>query len=271
MDNEYYGAASTPTDDFLAHYGIKGMKWGVRKAIQRGSERALGRQYKKAQKKLAKLEKLANNGKKFTKKAVAYGTGAAVAGTLAGVGPGRFASGAVNGASNAVSGVGKLSGKIARPLLRSHNKNVRNVANALNKFSQDAAFAGARVKMRGGDAARAVSKWGEKTHDINKTLGLNANSEIAKKIGNRKISNNALVRIGSGAVGAGLGIAAARNAYRAATAKKHAQQAQEFRAEMNKAFAGTKYASKSSPSKTARVKSTANAQTKKKRKGSNRG
>lgn len=29
--NEYYGIASTPTDDFLAHYGIKGMKWGVRK------------------------------------------------------------------------------------------------------------------------------------------------------------------------------------------------------------------------------------------------
>lgn len=31
--NEYYGIASTPTEDFLAHYGVKGMKWGVRKAI----------------------------------------------------------------------------------------------------------------------------------------------------------------------------------------------------------------------------------------------
>ena len=28
--NDYYGV-STPTDDFIAHYGIKGMKWGVRK------------------------------------------------------------------------------------------------------------------------------------------------------------------------------------------------------------------------------------------------
>lgn len=60
MNNEYYGVASTPMDDYLAHYGIKGMKWGVRKAIERGSQRALSRQYRKAEKKLAKLEDRAN-------------------------------------------------------------------------------------------------------------------------------------------------------------------------------------------------------------------
>ena len=26
--NEYYGVATTPTSDFLAHYGVQGMKWG---------------------------------------------------------------------------------------------------------------------------------------------------------------------------------------------------------------------------------------------------
>jgi len=60
MNNEYYGAATTPTSDFLAHYGIKGMHWGVRKAIERGNEKALDRQYKKASAKLKQLKRNAN-------------------------------------------------------------------------------------------------------------------------------------------------------------------------------------------------------------------
>ena len=55
MANEYYGAPTTPTSDYLAHYGVKGMKWGVRRAIEKGNTKALARQYKKAAKKLAKL------------------------------------------------------------------------------------------------------------------------------------------------------------------------------------------------------------------------
>lgn len=52
---EYYGSATTPTDDFLAHYGVKGMKWGVRRAIERGNTRALSRHYNRAARKLEKL------------------------------------------------------------------------------------------------------------------------------------------------------------------------------------------------------------------------
>ena len=48
-------------------------------------------------------------------------------------------------------------------------------------------------------------------------------------------------RIGAATVGVGLGIAVGRNAYKAATAKRHAKKAAAFRSEMNKAFAGTDY------------------------------
>ncbi|MDT3387318.1 MAG: hypothetical protein LIR46_06085 [Bacteroidota bacterium] len=46
--NEYYGIASTPTDDFLAHYGIKGMKWGVRKALKKNNMSKLAYHYQKS-------------------------------------------------------------------------------------------------------------------------------------------------------------------------------------------------------------------------------
>ncbi len=51
--NEYYGVPSTPTEDFLMHYGIKGMKWGVRKQIERvGNRRPHSKGYMDAEKKL---------------------------------------------------------------------------------------------------------------------------------------------------------------------------------------------------------------------------
>lgn len=55
--SEYYGIS--PSSDFFAHYGVKGMKWGVRKAISKGGTagaKALAKQYKKANKKLQKLK-----------------------------------------------------------------------------------------------------------------------------------------------------------------------------------------------------------------------
>lgn len=51
--SEYYAVVRSA--DHLAHYGVKGMKWGVRKAIMSGNRNALSRQYNKAARKLEKL------------------------------------------------------------------------------------------------------------------------------------------------------------------------------------------------------------------------
>lgn len=50
---DYYGVS--PSSDFFAHYGVKGMKWGVRKAIANKDSKALSKQYSKALKKAKKL------------------------------------------------------------------------------------------------------------------------------------------------------------------------------------------------------------------------
>lgn len=75
---EYY--AIIRSGEYLSHYGIKGMRWRVRKAIKRGNKRAYQRQYRKATKKLKKFEKQANNGAKYARKAIVQG--AATIGSL---------------------------------------------------------------------------------------------------------------------------------------------------------------------------------------------
>ena len=57
---QYY--AVERSSEYLAHYGVRGMKWGIRRAIQRGDSAALSRQYQKAAKKLSKLSLNANRG-----------------------------------------------------------------------------------------------------------------------------------------------------------------------------------------------------------------
>lgn len=73
---EYYAVERSP--EYLMHYGIKGMRWGVQKALLKKGDkraRALHKQYNKANNYLAKLNKKANIGeqkiqqKKYAKRA----------------------------------------------------------------------------------------------------------------------------------------------------------------------------------------------------------
>ena len=90
--NEYYGS-NLASSDFFAHYGVKGMKWGVRKAIAKGGakgERKLARQYAKASKKLAKLTRNTDI-KKQNELSNKYGKAAKVAGKIGLAGTGVLA------------------------------------------------------------------------------------------------------------------------------------------------------------------------------------
>lgn len=159
---EYY--AVQRSTDHLAHYGVKGMKWGVRKAIATRNQKALDRHFQKAAKKLAKLQDIGLNNKKYAAKALAYGAAAAGTGTIA------------------VKGIARL-----------------------------------------------------------KKVDLNNPKTYPSKFFVNLVKNNNKVRVGAAALTAGLGTASAVNAYRSANSAKYRQKAIDFRNEMNKAFAGTKY------------------------------
>lgn len=226
MYNNNYMYGVERSSEYLAHYGIRGMKWGVRKAIKSGNSARLSKQYAKASKKLAKLEKRAANTGKYARRAALMGAGAAAAGGLAAVG--------TEGVSKGIKGASAIASKVSPK----YRRNARALASA--------------GKMTGlGSAADAVSKWGN-SNTLGKAAGgfVSKNSDTylrrartaaakGKQYGLGAVSNNTIARVGAGVVGVGLAAGAAKNAYRAATAKK---KAAKFKTEMNKAFAGTKYA-----------------------------
>lgn len=56
--HRYYGVIRSK--QYLMHYGIKGMKWGVRRALEKGNDRALKYHYLRAKMKLNKLNRESN-------------------------------------------------------------------------------------------------------------------------------------------------------------------------------------------------------------------
>lgn len=259
MSNNDFMYAVERSDEYLAHYGIRGMKWGVRRAIASGNSARLGRQYAKAQKKLAKLEKQASNSKKYARRAALMGAGAAAAGGLAAAGT----SGIATGMRKLIRPAAAASTNIGRALTQVPGRN--KVSQALHRTGVAMYTAGTKGKVGGAmtRAATAVDKWGNST-SIGRGIqdaagryagkiakGKNAAFNTASRDAARKatsgiagMSNNTIARIGAGAVGAGLAVGAARNAYKAATAQKRAAK---FRSAMNESFKGTKYANGGQP------------------------
>ena len=234
--SEYY--AVERTGDSLAHYGIKGIKWGVRKAIQSGNAKALGRQFRKAEKKLAKLEKRGANGKKYAKRAAKLGVAGAALG----------AAGALGSFQNINVGAGKLTGalnthlghRVARQVRGGKLKNIDEARNMMASSPEKG------IQRGLANAVNEYNTWGSK--------------KLSDATG--AVTRHGAIRIGTMAAGAGLAGAAGYNAYRAATAKRNRQKAAQFRSEMQKAFKGTQYANQMPAQYTPKQK---------KRKKSNRG
>lgn len=259
-ENKYMYAIER-SDDYLAHYGIRGMKWGVRKAIASGNSARLSKQYAKASKKLAKLEKRAANSGKYARRAAALGAGAAVAGGLAAAGTGGVArglartGGAVMKAKGAIgAGMRTAGGAMSRSNLPGVGRAGRYMMGAGRVMERQNKIGSATFK-RYADASKAVNDWG-KSNSISKAA-IDRLGDAARATGGRYnqalggaakrlqgVSNNTIARIGAGAIGAGLAAGAAKNAYRAATAKK---KAEKFRSAMNESFKGTKYANGGQP------------------------
>lgn len=213
---KYYGVQRS--EEYLMHYGIKGMKWGVRKAIAEGGSRGarrLDRAYKKASKKLAKLNRNAdlNYQAKTAKK---YGKIAKVAGSIGAAGLG-------------VSGAAHLGQKA------NWKHFDRELETAMRRT-------GAAKKVGGG-----VQMPSQQEFVFDNKLGkqiYGKHYDVHNRLGDTKILSGGVGALGT-AVALGTGAKAAIAKHRTTTGGHAAAVAKrnEWQREMNKAFAGTKYAS----------------------------
>lgn len=231
--SKYY--AIIRSTDHLAHYGIKGMKWGVRKAIDSGNSKKLDRQYHKAKKKLEKLNSRADvdvqriAASKHKARAIAALGLATGGGVVPMILNNKRARAEVNAAKNAYGGFGhNYPGGVSsfsprRKKIVGEGKGIYIHGNGLGTGPVGTAdsIAGAHAALNGGGKAASTGSNPFVTRD-----------RVAKAI-----------------TAAGAGIAAYQTgkaiaAKRRTTAEGHAKaiaKRNEFRKEMNKAFAGTKY------------------------------
>ncbi len=219
--SEYY--AVIRSTDHLAHYGVKGMKWGVRKAIAYGNDKALDRHFRKAAKKLRKLQDIGSNSPKYAAKAAAYG--AAAAGT----------------ASIAIPGTAGIS-----KYLGAKGKKYKELGLSLYNLNAEKANTAAKLAKKGkrlSELSEHVKNWGEEKSSIIPSY----DKPVLGKDGVWKYehveapSKNTVLRVGTGLAALGFAAKAGQNAYRASHGAKYRAKASEFKTEMDNVFRGTKY------------------------------
>ena len=292
---QYYGVARS--SEYLAHYGVKGMKWGVRKALERGSDRALRRQRIKAEKKLNKLIKLGTNKDKYKKRAIAYGLGAAKLGGLAAAGTSGVGIAAQKLLSARAAGMSKTASILDKLGRKNTTLSGTSQGNKLISFADTLQSKAGKANAKAFEVRNAIQNYGSSDSIGRKIAPVKTQHYFLKKEGPsetklwvtqgttkkkvsanlpnfvrdssgkaigaqkdlnqdsvfRKLTNEQYLR-GAAALGAaGLGVAAAHNAYRAKTADRNIIRAAQWKAEMDRTFAGTKYAN-GVPSNNKRVK-----------------
>lgn len=230
---EYY--AVERSSEYLAHYGVRGMRWGVRKAMSKHSIAArdalMKKQYSKASKKLAKLNAKADinqqkqraekfdKSSKFYRKVGRVGLGLAVAGT----------------------GGSALASRVLTPGVMKRFHQRRDMINkTIDSDYNDL------VKGHASWTADQIKESASKMHNQNQAW---ADAE------HRSVDTFKNVSQAIGAAGAGTAIGAyggaalhkivANRARKRTTAEGHKKAVSErdaWQREMDKAFKGTKYA-----------------------------
>lgn len=233
--SEYY--AVTRSGNTLQHYGIKGMRWGVRKAIESGNQRRLAKQFRKAQKKLFKLNAKADADfqKELAKK---HNNRAKAALGVSAVGLGGI--GAVHLANKKATDILTASKPRSRKKKIVGEGKDFKVGEALNQNMSTSQSMARRV---GNNELRYGAHPG-----LNEEARQYINSASSSSVPKNSMKT---IRDISTAVGiAGLGAAAyqkarAMSAKRRSTGKVHAKAVAKrdaWRNEMAKVFAGTQYA-----------------------------
>ena len=247
--SEYYAVVRFG-DNHLAHYGVKGMKWGVRKAIERGDDKALGRQYKKAMKKLNKLNKKADNINVVIQHSIiipvpeliyAAGTGGMIGSALSmkkHLGKARELDAAHKKLGDELEAAGK---RTRRDLERRLHLTAQN--GKYNSYSQpyqrDMAFD--RLER---DTEKELGRHLDNYHAKSDVLKKDLDHENAAFKNASTARKASAIAGGVGLLGAAVAGGKALQAKRRTSAQGHAKAVAErdaWKKEMNKAFKGTKY------------------------------